>query len=178
MVVNPQSTIRNPPFKECYRPMPDEIILTESSYRQLQQELEYLRTVKRAEIAAALRKARSYGDLSENFEYHAARRDQGILNGRIAEMEKTLEIARVVPDDAVTGEGAGLGSIVTVRDLETGDEWEYTLVDAVQADPINDRISVQSPVGQALLGRQAGDTVEIAIPAGTARYEILDVRRS
>lgn len=156
--------------------MPDEIILTESSYRQLQQELEYLKTVKRAEIAAALRKARGYGDLSENFEYHAARRDQGILNGRIAEIEKTLEIATVVSDDVAVGEGIGLGAIVMVRDLENGDEWEYTLVDAVQADPINDRISVQSPVGQALLGKTAGDIVEVAVPAGKARYEILGVR--
>lgn len=156
--------------------MPDEIILTESSYRQLQQELEYLKTVKRAEIAVALRKARGYGDLSENFEYHAARRDQGILNGRIAEIEKTLEIATVVSDDVAVGEGIGLGAIVMVRDLENGDEWEYTLVDAVQADPINDRISVQSPVGQALLGKTTGDIVEVAVPAGKARYEILGVR--
>lgn len=158
--------------------MPEEIILTESSYRQLQQELEYLKTVKRAEIAEALRKARAYGDLSENFEYQAARRDQGILNGRIAEMEHTLEVARVVPDDTQSGDGgAALGSVVLVRDLDSEDEWEYTLVDRVQADPINDRISVQSPVGQALLNRKVGEIVEIQVPSGKARYEILGIRR-
>ena len=156
--------------------MSDEIILTESSYRKIQEELEYLKTVKRSEIAEALRKARGYGDLSENFEYHAARRDQGILNGRIAEMEKTLEIAKVVPDGAVKSDTGGLGSIIMVRDLEAGDEWEYTLVDAVQADPVNDRISVQSPVGQALMGRKVGDVIEVEIPVGTARYEILNIR--
>src|SRR5437879_6361249 len=128
--------------------MHDDIILTQSSYRKLQQELDHLKTVKRSEMSEALRKARSYGDLSENFEYHAARRDQGILNGRIADMERTLEIAKVVADNGVAGDAAGLGSIIMVRDLESGDEWEYTLVDAVQADPLNDRISVQSPVGQ------------------------------
>src|SRR5436309_539092 len=124
--------------------MPHEIILTESSYKRLQEELDHMKTVKRAQIAEALRKARGYGDLSENFEYHAARRDQGILNGRIAEMERTLEIARVVPDGAGGADLAGLGTAVMVKDLETEDEWEYTLVDVVQADPVNDRISVQS----------------------------------
>lgn len=157
--------------------MQDDIILTESSFRKLQQDLEHLKTVKRAEIAEALRKARAYGDLSENFEYHAARRDQGILNGRIADMERTLEIAKVVADSEAASDAASLGSIVMVRDLEAGDEWEYTLVDAVQADPLNDRISVQSPVGQALLNSKVGDVVEVQIPAGTARYEILSIRR-
>jgi transcription elongation factor GreA len=156
--------------------MQDDIILTESSYRKIEQELEHLKTVKRGEMAEALRKARAYGDLSENFEYHAARRDQGILNGRIADMERTLEIAKVVPDQAAGSDEAGMGTIVMVKDLETDDEWEYWLVDAVQADPVNDRISIQSPVGQALLGKKVGDVVEVDIPAGTARYEIKNIR--
>jgi len=151
-------------------------VLTESSFRKLQEELDTLKRVKRPEIAEALRKARSYGDLSENFEYHAARRDQGILNGKIAELEKTLEIATVVPDVAAGGDTAGLGSIVRVRDLDMDEEWEYTLVDPVQADPVNDRISIQSPVGQSLAGRKMGDVVEVDIPAGKARYEILELR--
>jgi transcription elongation factor GreA len=158
--------------------MVDQIVLTESSYKKLQEELDQLKRVKRPEIAEALRKARAFGDLSENFEYHAARRDQGILNGRIAEMEKTLEIAQVVSDDAHDHEtsGIGLGSIVMVRDLEEGDEWEYTIVDAVKADPVNDLISVQSPVAQALLGRSVGDQVEIKAPGGTSHYKILNIR--
>ena len=156
--------------------VPHDLILTESSYRKLQDELDHLKKVKRPEMAEALRKARSYGDLSENFEYHAARRDQGILNGQIAELEKTLEIATVVPDGATGGDTAGLGSIVKVRDLDMADDWEYTLVDPVQADPVNDRISLQSPVGQALLGSKVGDVVEVEIPAGTAKYEILGIR--
>ncbi len=155
---------------------PDDIILTESSYRRLQQELDYLKTVKRAEIAEALRKARAYGDLSENFEYHSARQHQGILNGQIAELEAKLEVAKVVPDEAAGGDTVGLGSIVMVRDLEEGDEWEYHLVDAVQADPVNDKISVQSPVGQALMGKKVGDQIEVQIPAGKAHYEILGIR--
>ena len=156
--------------------MPDDIVLTESSYQKLQDELDHLKKVKRPAIAEALRIARGFGDLSENFEYHAARRDQGILNGQIAEIEKTLEIATVVPDGAVGGDTSGLGSIVKVRDLDLKDEWEYFLVDPVQADPVNDKISIQSPVGQALMGRKVGDVVEVEIPAGTARYKISGIR--
>ena len=157
--------------------MSDEIMLTEGSFQKLQAELEYLKTTKRAEIAEALRNARGFGDLSENFEYHSARRDQGILNGKIAELERTLEIATIVSDDALADGSVGLGSVVTVKDLDTNDEWDYVIVDVVQADPINDRISVQSPVAQALMGCQVGDVVEVDIPAGKARYEIVAIGR-
>lgn len=156
--------------------MANEIILTESSYQKLQQELEHMKTVKRAEMSEALRKARAYGDLSENFEYHAARRDQGILNGKIADLERMLELAKVVPDAVTASDEVGLGAIVLIRDLETEDEWEYYLVDALQADPENDRISVHSPVGEALMGNMVGDVVETPIPDGHARYEILSIR--
>src|SRR5215468_10492883 len=108
----------------------DELILTASSKRRLEEELTELRTVKRPEITEAIKRARAYGDLSENFEYHAARQAQAILNGRIAELEAVLERARVVDDAAAGGEEVSLGSIVMIRDLETEDEWEYTIVDA------------------------------------------------
>lgn len=154
----------------------DDLILTESSKKRIEEELNQLRTVKRAEVTEAIRRARSYGDLSENFEYHAARQSQAILNGKIAELEALLERARIVDDAAAGGDTVGLGSIVKVRDLETEDEWEYTIVDATSADPLNDRISYSSPVGQALLKKQLGDVVEVAIPAGKARYEIVEIR--
>ena len=156
--------------------MEQHLIMTESSFQELQAKLDHFKKVKRAEIAEALRKARSYGDLSENFEYHAARRDQGILNGQIAEMEKQLELAKVVPDDAIPAGAAGLGSVVVVREESTGDDWEFTLVDAVKADPLNDLISVQSPVGQAVFHTKVGDTVEVQTPGGVDRYEILAIR--
>jgi len=157
--------------------MASDIIITESSYRKLQHDLEQMKTVKRAEIAEALRKARSYGDLSENFEYHAARREQSILQGQIAELEQMLEIASVVPDEMHTADGSAcMGSAVMVHDLDNGDEWEYVLVDAVQADPVNDRISTTSPVGAELMGKHPGDEIEVKIPAGIARYRIISVR--
>jgi transcription elongation factor GreA len=155
---------------------PDEIILTAGSKKQKEEELTYLRTVKRPEITEAIKRAREYGDLSENFEYQAARQAQAILNGRIAELEALLERARVVDDAAAGGDTVGLGSIVAVKDLETEDEWEYTIVDATSADPANDRISYTSPVGKALMHHKIGDVVEVAIPAGTARYEIMGLR--
>lgn len=156
--------------------MQEELILTVSSKHKLEAELTELRTVKRPEITEAIKRAREYGDLSENFEYQAAKQAQAILNGRIAEVEALLDRARVVEDDAVGGDTVGLGSIVKVKDLEADDEWEYTIVDASSADPVNDRISYSSPIGQALMKRKVGDTVEVFIPAGTARYEITGLR--
>src|SRR5262245_4495538 len=106
--------------------MQDELILTESSKRKLEAELTELRTVKRPEITEAIKRAREYGDLSENFEYQAAKQSQAILNGRIAELEALLQRAKVVEDAAAGGDTVGLGSIVLVRDLENEDEWEFT----------------------------------------------------
>lgn len=157
--------------------MADEIIITESSRRKLEQELSQLRGARRRELAEALRAARAFGDLTENFEYHAARREQAIVNGRIKEIERLLERAKVVPDDAAAGTStARLGHVVTVLDVETGEEWEFTLVDPVQADPLEDRISVQSPTGQAVLGKAVGDEVTVTTPGGAARYRILAIR--
>lgn len=154
----------------------DELILTVSSKRRLEDELTHLRTVKRAEITESIRKARSYGDLSENFEYHSARQAQAILNGRIAELEAILEKARIVDDAAESGDTVGLGSIVTIVDLETEEEDEYTIVDATSADPLNGKISYSSPVGQAVMKKSVGEIVEVALPNGVAQFRIQSLR--
>jgi transcription elongation factor GreA len=151
------------------------IILTESSKQRLEGELQELRTVKRAEITEQIRKARGYGDLSENFEYHEARKQQAILNGKIAELEAVLEKALIVPDGEGGADAVSIGSVVTVRDLDSEDEWDYAIVDATSADPLNDRISYTSPVGQALMQKRVGDVVQVDIPAGQARYEIVAI---
>ena len=150
-----------------------ELILNASTKRQKEEELNHLRTVERPAITEQIRKAREYGDLSENFEYHAARQAQAMLNGRIAALEALLERAKIVADSEGGGETIGLGSIVTVKDLESEDEWDYIIVDAASADPINDKISYTSPVGKALLNKKLGDVVEVNIPDGKARYEII-----
>ncbi len=156
--------------------MADRLVLTESSLQKLREELEYLRTVKRREVAEALRKARAFGDLSENFEYHAARREQAILNGRIAELERAIETATIVTDGPDSAqEEAQLGSILTVQDLDAGEEWKFQLVDPVQANPAEDRVSIQSPVGAAVLGKKVGDRVQVKAPGGLMRYEIVAI---
>lgn len=158
--------------------MRNQTILTESSLRQLREELEYLKTSKRRELAEALRTARAYGDLSENFEYHAARRDQAIVNGRIAQIEAMIEHATIVSDEpAGDPDAIGLGSRVRVRIIDDDEEWEFTLVDPVQADPIMDLISIQSPMASALLDKTVGDVVDVAAPGGVIRYEILGIQR-
>ena len=155
----------------------DALIITPNRKREIEDELSHLRAVKRPEITEAISRAREYGDLSENFEYQAARRDQAILNGRIAELENILDRAQVV-ENGTGGDVIQMGAVVQVRDLEYDDEdpMEYTIVDAMSADPANDRISYSSPVGKALMGRKIGDIVEIDIPAGLARYEIIGLR--
>lgn len=154
----------------------DDLIITASTKRQKEQELHQLRTVERPHIVEQIKKAREYGDLSENFEYAAARQAQAILNGKIADLEALLERARVVNDESENGDKVGLGSVVMVRDEETEDEWEFTIVDATSADPVNDKISYSSPVGNALMGSTLGDVVEIDIPDGRARYVIIALR--
>lgn len=155
----------------------DEIILTTSRKRELEEELRTLRTVRKPEILEQIKRAREYGDLSENFEYQAARQAQAINNGKIAELEAVLDRARVVEDDASAGgEVVGIGSIVQIREVETEDDWELTIVDAMSADPMNDKISYSSPVGKALLDHKLGDIVEATLPAGRVKYEILSIR--
>ena len=154
----------------------NEIILTESSKKRLLAELTDLRTVKRPEITESISRAREYGDLSENFEYHAAKQAQAILNGRMEELEAILDRARVVDDAAVGGDTVGLGSIVKVVDQDNDDEWEFTIVDATSADPDNDFISYSSPIGQAALEHKVGDFIKVTTPAGVRKYELIGLR--
>ncbi len=155
----------------------DEIILTTSRKKELEEELRTLRMVRKPEIMEQIKRAREYGDFSENFEYQAAKQGQAILNGKIAELEAVLDRARVVEDGASAGgDMVAIGSIVMIREIETDDDWELTIVDAMSADPINDRISYSSPVGKALLHHKIGDTVEATLPGGKAKYEIVGIR--
>jgi transcription elongation factor GreA len=149
-----------------------EILMTPEGYERLKRELEELKTVKRREIAERLRQARSLGDLSENFDYQDARRQQAMLEGRIRDLEHVLQRARVVERPAHAGETVHLGSRVRLRDLDNGREREVTLVGSFEADPLQDRISIVSPLGEALLGKSKGDVVEVQTPKGLVRYQI------
>lgn len=152
-----------------------EVLLSQEGLKQLEQELTYLLTVKRLEVADRIKQAREYGDISENSEYEDAKNEQAFIEGRILVLEKTLRNARII--DTPTGSAAvGLGSTVLLRDLEFGDEVSYVIVGTLEADPMANRISNESPVGQAILGKGVGAVVEVEAPAGVLRYEVLDIR--
>jgi transcription elongation factor GreA len=148
--------------------------VTAAGAKKLQEELVALEA-KRGQIAQNIRTAKAYGDLSENFEYHEAKREQGFLEGRIAQLRIIVPSLGVIRPEEVPTDRVGFGSIVSVR--ENGeDEFEFFIVGALEADPMEDRISYESPLGTALMGRKKGEIVEAQVPAGTVKYEIIDIR--
>ncbi len=151
------------------------VVLSPEGLRKLQEELDYLRNVKRKEVAERLKEARSLGDLSENSEYDDARNEQAFVEGRIVQLENTLRNAQVIEDDGGAKGTVRLGSTVKLKDLEYGDLLEYTIVGSVEADPAKQKISNESPVGKAIMGKTKGDVVEVEAPVGTIKYEIVDV---
>ena len=160
------------------RALNKEIVMTKSGYAAVEAELEQLKTVKRKEVAEKIKVARGYGDLSENSEYDEAKNEQGMLESRIAELEKMLKHARVLDSTEIDSSVVSVGSHVKIQD-EDGDTDEYDITGSTEADPLNGRISDESPVGAALLGHSAGDKVEITLPTGAVvMYEVLEVGRS
>ena len=155
--------------------MAEDIVLTPSGKKKVEEELARLRSEAMPALAERIREARELGDLSENFDYQDAKRQQGFVAGKMADLQAILDRARIVEETGPGSDVVGMGSTVTVRDLEYNDEFSYTLVGAYEADPANDRISASSPVGKALMGRKVGDTVEVAIPAGKATYKIVSI---
>jgi transcription elongation factor GreA len=159
--------------------MAKEYRLTAEALKQLQEELHYLKTTREDEVAKQLAEARSYGDLSENSEYDAAKDEQGKLYSRIAEVEFMLDNYVLVdegPDDG-DGETVRIGSFVTVLDVEFGEEEEYEIVVSQEADLMAGRISEESPFGKALLGQKVGSVVVVEAPSGNVEYKIASVRR-
>jgi transcription elongation factor GreA len=154
-----------------------EVLLTAEGVHKLEQELEQLKGVKRREIAERLKVAREFGDLSENAEYEAAKNEQAFVEARIATLENLLRNARIVHDSEVDPRRVNLGTTVTLRDLASGEILEYTIVGSSEADPLNNRISYECPVGRAVFGQATGSTVEVRLPAGIARYEIVALAR-
>lgn len=150
------------------------VVLSPEGLQKLQEELDYLRNIKRKEVAERLKEARSHGDLSENSEYDDARNEQAFVEGRIATLENTLRNARLI-EETGKGDVVRLGSTVKLKDLEYGDILEYSLVGSVEADPSRNKISNESPVGRAILGKAKGVVVDVDAPAGTIQYEIVDV---
>lgn len=152
-------------------------LLTQDGYNKLEEELEYLKTVKRKEITEKIKVALGYGDLSENSEYDEAKNDQAFTEGRIIQLENMLKNAVVVDESEIPKDKVSVGSIVKVMDYEFDEEVEYTIVGSAEADPMNFKISNESPVGSALIGKKVGDVVEVAVPSGVSKFEVLEIRR-
>jgi transcription elongation factor GreA len=153
-----------------------EVILTREGLEKLEKELEELKTTRRREVAARIKQAIEFGDISENSEYEDAKNEQAFIEGRILTLEQMLRNARVIDDERAGTDEVTLGSTVLLKDLEYGDEVEYTIVGSVEADPGAHKISNESPVGKAILGQRKGSIVEVSVPAGLLRYQILDIR--
>jgi transcription elongation factor GreA len=149
-------------------------ILTARGFAKFEQELETLQR-KRHEVAGNIRTAKAYGDLKENFEYHEAKREQGFVEGRIMELRIILPGSHVVNPEDVSTDAVTFGSRVRIRDLEYDEEWDWVIVGPLEANPDEDRISYESPIGEALIGRKVGEIVEVEVPAGKTRYEILGI---
>ncbi|WP_195989905.1 transcription elongation factor GreA [Clostridium sp. D53t1_180928_C8] len=152
-------------------------IMTYEGVKKLEEELEYLKTVKRKEITEKIKVALGYGDLSENSEYDEAKNDQAFTEGRILQLENMLKNAVVVDESEIPKDKVSVGSIVKVMDYEFDEEVEYTIVGSAEADPMNFKISNESPVGSALIGKKVGDVVEVAVPSGMSKFEVLEIRR-
>ncbi len=161
--------------------MPKEVVVTHEGYKKLEQELDNLRTVKRKEVADKIKVARGYGDLSENAEYDAAKEEQAIVEARIADLEATLKVARIIDDNDLSQDTVSIG--MRVKILAVGDDEdeaeEYDITGSTEADMDYNRISDESPVGAALVGHKAGDEVAVTLPNGNIiDYKILAVSRS
>ena len=155
--------------------MAKEYKLSPERLKELQEELNYLKTVREKEVAELIKEARSYGDLSENSEYDEAKNEQGRLYSRMAEVEEILANCVVIEEEEAEGDYIRMGSTVTVYDKEFEEEQTFRITGSQEADPMNGLISEESPFGKALLGRVAGDEIIVDAPSGSVEYKILTV---
>lgn len=157
--------------------MAKQAMLTDEGLKNYQQELEYLKTVKRKEVAEKIKVALSFGDLSENSEYDEAKNDQAVLEARISQIEAILKNAKIIDESELTNEHIHIGSKVKVHDCEFDEDVEYQIIGSGEADPFNGKLSDESPVGSALIGHKEGDTVEVETPDGIVKFIILEISK-
>jgi transcription elongation factor GreA len=154
-----------------------EVILTPEGYKKLKEEIEYLSDQKRREVADRIRVAREFGDIQENSEYDDAKNEQALLEHRIALLEERLLSARVISKKEITKDVVSIGSHVKLRDVAAKETIEYHIVGSAEANPTERKLSNESPVGKAIIGRKKGETVEVTTPRGKAlKYKILDIK--
>ena len=157
--------------------MPNAKTVSRAGYEKLQEEREYLVTVRRKEVAQKLKEARSFGDLSENAEYDEAKNEQAILESKINELELLIANAIVVEDDEVSTDEIGVGSMIKIKDLEFDEVESLQIVGSTESDPDNGKISDESPIGKAALRKKVGDIFEVEAPAGVLKFEVLEISR-
>jgi transcription elongation factor GreA len=151
-------------------------LMTYEGVKKLEEELEFLKTIKRVEIKEKIKVARGYGDLSENAEYDEAKNEQAFVEGRIAQLENMLKNASVVDEADISTDKVSVGSKVKVMDFDFEEELELLIVGSAEANPMDNKISNESPVGKALIGKKVGDVVEVPVPDGVSKYEILEIK--
>ena len=153
-----------------------EVILTPQGYEKLKAEIEYLSTEKRREVADRIRAAREFGDIAENSEYDDAKNEQALLEHRIFTLEERLRSARVISKKEIAKDVVSVGSKVRLRDMEQNKTFEYHIVGSAEANPAENRLSNESPVGKAILGKKKGEVVEVAAPRGSFKFKILEIK--
>jgi transcription elongation factor GreA len=153
-----------------------EVILTPEGYQKLKDEIEQLSTVKRREVADRIRIAREFGDIAENAEYDDAKNEQALLEHRISTLEERLKSARVIDKSEITADVVSIGSRVRLRDVDANETVEYRIVGSAEANPAEQKLSNESPVGKAIIGHKKGETVEVATPRGSLKFKILDIK--
>ena len=157
--------------------MAKEIFVTEEGLKKLEEELEFLKTVRRKEITEMIKTAKSFGDLSENSEYDEAKNEQAITEARIAELEEQLKNVQLVDASALANDVVRVGLSVKIKNVDTGATAEYRIVGVTEADPFEGLISDESPIGKALLGKKVNSVVEVEIPLGTVKYKIMKISK-
>ena len=153
-----------------------EVILTPEGYEKLKQEIETLQTEKRREVAERIRVAREFGDIAENAEYDDAKNEQAMLEHKIAQLEERLRNARVITKKEISKDVVSIGSRVKLRDVDAKETIEYHIVGSAEANPAENKLSNESPVGKAIIGKKKGETVEVAAPRGAMKFKILEIK--
>jgi transcription elongation factor GreA len=153
-----------------------EVLLTPEGYEKLKQEIEYLSNDKRREVADRIRVAREFGDISENAEYDDAKNEQAMLEHKIAQLEDRLAAARVIETGDVDLSVVSIGAKVRLKDVDANQTVEYWIVGSAEANPAESKLSNESPVGKAIIGKKKGETVEVSAPRGSLKFKILDIK--
>jgi transcription elongation factor GreA len=153
-----------------------EVILTADGYKKLQQEIDVLRNDKRREVAERIRIAREFGDIAENAEYDDAKNEQAMLEHKIAQLEERLLSARVITKKEISKDAVSVGARVRLRDMQVNKTFEYHIVGSAEANPAENKLSNESPVGKAIIGHKKGDVVEVSAPRGSLKFKILEIK--